>query len=480
MKDIDIILTADRTIMNDMHKDWRICIPSWSSTDMMPYIGFNTWVPMSEHINGIPKYAPLSLRKLEAVLLNKGYSIKIVIPEYLSNYLPRAKCLGINSTDPCGKGFSPLYLQMYTKKNVRKLKFEDLINNKYIQKERDNGLKILVGGGGTWQFNEVPKQIDCIVDGEAERILPKLLDMVSNNNTLPRRISCEGDLVPDLTDIPIIKKPTQFGLLEIGRGCFRRCEFCTVSRKPYWIPLEVLKKEHQMIINSDLEHIQLLSEDVLLYGSKSLRSEPQKFNSMISSMSDGIKFLTFTHFSISALNDSPSLFQSIHEHLPDGQDFTIAQTGIETGSERLLNIICPTKKHPIKGKSWKDMVINAVNILEDSIVFPYYTILLGCEHQTRNDAVLTLELLEEIDHSKSVFMPCLYTLKNKPQPKVFELMDTEKEIVKLCSNHNMKWYNELTHMVIDLYPSKRKLRKIIQKVLYYYLKNKFENIIEKL
>ena len=48
-----------------------------------------------------------------------------------------------------------------------------------IKKAKSNGLKVIVGGPGAWQFRYREKAvkdfgIDCVVEGEAENVIGKL------------------------------------------------------------------------------------------------------------------------------------------------------------------------------------------------------------------------------------------------------------------------------------------------------------------
>lgn len=479
MKDFDIILTADRSLMNSFHLHWKLGTLTWNSTDWIPRSGFHLIAGKPSHKNGVPKFAPLSIRKLEGTLQEKGYKVKVVLPEYITRYLSRTRTLGISTQDPMGKAFSPVYLHMLcASQKVSRVEFRKLITMSSVQRARRNGLKVLVGGPGTWQLDQGLKEVDCIVGGESERILPDLLDRIRKGKDIPGTIDCEGADIPDPSEIAPITNPTQFGLLQVGRGCSKRCKFCMVSGKPFWFPLDYLEKEVKINHKAGLEHVQLVSEDLLLYGSKDIRPNVKKFHGLISLMAKYNKFVSMSHFSISAIVQEPKLFQDIHHHWPEGQDFATAQTGIETGSERVLKLISPAKKAPVKDMSWKEMVLKCADIMVDSKVFPYYTVLSGGPFETADDVMMTLDLLDMIKDKRSLFMPCLYTSKQRPHPEVKDLNELEKQVISLSIRHNLKWYKPLSDKMIDMYPMNKFLRKrfrdIMLNIVYGRLKKEFK------
>jgi radical SAM superfamily enzyme YgiQ (UPF0313 family) len=399
--------------------------------------------------------------------LDKGYNVRTVIPECLSKYLPRTKALGISVQDPLGEAFGPIYIHMFClgRRNSR-IQYQRLVRMPAVQRARKDGVKVIVGGPGSWQLKQRMKGVDCTVGGEAERILPMLLDRVRADQPLPKTIDCHGDLIPRLKDVSPIKAPTQFGFLQVGRGCLRRCKFCTVSGKPFWFPLDHIERSVKVNAKAGLEHSLLLSEDLLVYGSNSVVPKPDKFNKLITLMARYSKFISLSHYSVSAIIQEPTLFTEIHHHWPEEQEFAVAQTGIETGSERVLKKMSPAKKAPFKDRPWRDMVIESADILEDSKVFPYYTVLIGGPFEEAKDMQKTLDLLDEIKDHGSLMMPCIYTSGDRPQTEVKDLMELEKQMIGWCLRHNLKWYKKLSDGIIGMYPANRWIRRRFRDFLY--------------
>jgi radical SAM superfamily enzyme YgiQ (UPF0313 family) len=126
-----------------------------------------------------------------------------------------------------------------------------------VKKAKQNGLKIIVGGPGAWQFryreNSVADlEIDCVVEGEGENVVGKLFKAALEGQELPRHYEVGVGEAPSLEEIPDIVSPSINGLLEIGRGCCRGCQFCNVTLRPLrWYPIE--KIERELNVNLDRE-----------------------------------------------------------------------------------------------------------------------------------------------------------------------------------------------------------------------------------
>ena len=189
-------------------------------------------------------------------------------------FLPENKqpLLSLETQTPLNKfqivGFAISFEQDYF--NV--VKILNLSKIKVCSAERTKFDPIIIAGGPCATFNPEPltEIFDAFVIGEAEVILPALIDALNNFENLPRnellqKISeVPGIYVPafpkkvsrqwlkNLDDFPahstIITDDTEFNmyLIETARGCGRHCRFCMAGyafRKPRNRSLEVLKAE---------------------------------------------------------------------------------------------------------------------------------------------------------------------------------------------------------------------------------------------
>jgi len=135
-------------------------------------------------------------------------------------------------------------------------------------------LRIIIGGPGAWQFKFRPEfaeqnGIDCIVEGEGEKVLARIFNSALKNELMPKHYEITVSEAPKLEDIPDIVLPSINGLVEIGRGCCRGCEFCNVTSRPLrWYPVERIMREITVNIEKGKNKgCCLHGEDVMLYGS---------------------------------------------------------------------------------------------------------------------------------------------------------------------------------------------------------------------
>ena len=143
---------------------------------------------------------------------------------------------------------------------------------KICAEERTKFEPIVIAGGPCATFNPIPlsKIFDAFVIGEGEVILPQFMEVIRENENLPREKILEklsevpGIFVPkfpkkvsrqwlkNLDDFPahsvIQTQDAEFNmyLIETARGCGRHCRFCMAGycfRKPRNRSLEILKAE---------------------------------------------------------------------------------------------------------------------------------------------------------------------------------------------------------------------------------------------
>ena len=186
----------------------------------------------------LPSSGPYGLRKLEAQLLKDGFNVETASPNHLGAFLKDAKILGIHTMDPFGLGpASTTLASLFKKEPYLARHFHSLLKSPEITKAKRNGLKVIVGGPGAWQFRyreDAVKElgIDCVVEGEAENVIGKLFKGAIEGQEIPSHYEIGVGEAPTIEEIPDIVKPSINGLVEIGRGCCRGCQFCNVTLRP--------------------------------------------------------------------------------------------------------------------------------------------------------------------------------------------------------------------------------------------------------
>ncbi len=150
------------------------------------------FLPQIKTKKGIPQAAPYGLRKAEAQLLKEGFDVKTVSPKHLKPFIEEAEILGIHVMDPFGLGPASTTLAFLFKKEPYLAKhFKELLKKPEVVEAKKHGLKLIVGGPGAWQFKYRPEfaeqnGIDCIVEGEGEKVLGKIFKSALANEQLPK------------------------------------------------------------------------------------------------------------------------------------------------------------------------------------------------------------------------------------------------------------------------------------------------------
>jgi len=273
-----IVLTADRTLMSNYRGNEFIGFGSTTPPNVVPEWLFRIlFFPPIKTRNGIPVEAPYGLRKLEAQLMKEGLDVLTVDPDHLNRYIKEAKVLGIHVMDPFGLGpaSSTFARILNTGEPYLAKYFEFALEKSEVRVAKKRGLKIIAGGSGAWQFKFKPEfldehGIDCVVEGEAEKVVGELFRRALDDEELPRFYDVSLKDIPSVEEIPEIKNPSINGLIEIGRGCCRGCQFCDVTLRPLrWYPYEKIVKELKVNVGAGIRHGVLHAEDIPLYGSKS-------------------------------------------------------------------------------------------------------------------------------------------------------------------------------------------------------------------
>ena len=453
----DILLTADKTLVSDYHSNVFLGFGTCAPPNFVPDWLFRSmfFPPLKTDREGSPKAAPYGLRKVEAQLLNEGFNVVTVSPQHLKENLKDAKVLGIHVMDPFGLGPASSTLATLFKKTPFLAKyFEQLMLDPEIRKAKRRGLKVIVGGPGAWQFRYREEAlrvfgIDCVVEGEVEKVIGRLVQVVLDGGFLPSRYEVSVGEIPDVDEIPDIVGPSVNGLVEIGRGCCRGCQFCNVTLRPLrWCSVE--KIERELAVNLKSRYISsacVHAEDVMLYGSNSTTPKSEKLLGLHEMIVKHCESISWSHCSIAAIVANPKLLQDVSEVIRQKQDWWGVEIGIETGSSELAKKIMPTKAHPFKAESWRDIVIEGMSIMHDNNLVPAGTLIVGLPEETEDDIIKTQELLDDLKNIRSLIVPLFFVplgrLKDKDWFKDTKLHRQHRELMTQCAEHDFKWAGNL-------------------------------------
>ncbi|MGD0643906.1 MAG: radical SAM protein [Candidatus Bathyarchaeia archaeon] len=408
--------------------------------------------------NGLPNAAPYGLRKIEAQLLKEGFNVLIVSPQHLRKYIKNAKVIGIHTMDPFGFGpASTTLASVFKKEPFLARHFYALVNSPVIREAKRNGLKVIVGGPGAWQFRYRPQlieknAIDCVVEGEAENVIGKIVKTAISGEELPTHYEIAAKDAPRLEEIPDIVQPSVNGLIEIGRGCCRGCEFCNVTLRPLrWYTLDKIMRELTVNVEVGKNRVICLhAEDVMLYGSQNAVPNDEKLLRLHELVMSKIPTISWSHCSLAAVASKPKLFSKLSEIILRKQAWWGAEIGIETGSAELAKKIMPAKALPFKPEEWPQVARQGLGLMHDNRLIPAGTLIVGLPEETEDDIIKTMELIDDVKDCRSLIVPLFFVplgrLKNRDWFRDTEVNELHKQLMFQCAEHSIRWVDNLLDM----------------------------------
>ncbi len=448
-----VVLTADRTLMSEysggVFLGFSACVPKGLVPDWLYFSVFCPSVPVNG--DGSVRYAPCGIRKVEAALLDHGFKRKDVVvahPDHLDKVVgPRTKVVGITETDPLGIApATSTFTQLFDGEAYMNIKFRQLLNHSAIKKHRP---RIIVGGPGAWQLEDRKTRsnlgVNCVLVGEAEKVVGSLFERAVDGEVLPEVV--HGDVV-ETDEIPLIKNATVDGIVEIARGCGRGCEFCVPTLQRYrCIPIKQILKEVDVNLRAGRRPL-LHAEDVLRYKAKGLEVNGEAVIDLFKTVKNhpGVNAVGISHFALSSIASAPEVVEEISNLFDAGKggDWFSGQTGLESGSPRLMKEYMIGKCKPFETEDWPQVVLNAFDIMKRNCWVPCATLIIGFPNETDRDIDLTINLLEELKSYKSLIVPLFLVsmggLKNKTKSFTIEKMTPKQcELFFKCWEHNIDW-----------------------------------------
>jgi len=468
-----ILLTADKSIMNNFHLKGHIAYPFYGSGEMFPNWLFKILVGRPEHNKGIARYAPYPLRKIEGSLLDAGFDVLTICPKHLKKYIKNAKILGVHTVDPLGLASKPyFYESIKGNEHYSITYFRKLIEQPCIKKAKKNGLKIIVGGEGAWQLKKFPNSyissmVDSIVIGEGERTVPKLCRDILDENPFPKYIASTKTKSPTLDEISTIRNASNFGCIEIGRGCNRCCKFCEVTKANLrWYQFEKIEKELQVNSKQGIKKGIIHAEDVLLYGTNGFIPNNEKLTKLFKLIYRYYDEFIITHFSLAAVHANRGLFKNLMEIVSGHQNFFIGEAGIETASTRLMEQTMSGKVLPFKIDDWENIIKESLGLMHDNNFIPYCSLIIGLPGENNDDVIKTLDLIEDLKSIRFILLPSgftplgVYTDLDAKKSNIDSLDALRKELVMKCALHNKRWIYDMAKIILDKDMTYRLLSKI--------------------
>ncbi len=451
-----IVLTADETMMSRYR--WGIfvgfstCMPQGIIPDWFYFKIFSPSVPRK---NGRVLYADFGLRIVEASLAEVfgEDEVAVVHPQDLERVAGSGtEIIGISGHDFLG--INPPSSEFVDMLDVgppyNRVKFFELMK-KPVMKE-----KIVVAGGkAAWQLADETimdkLNIDYVHLGEGEITVPEMFKSILEGEKLPRIIK---GIEPGVEEIPNIRGATIHGLVEIGRGCGRGCSFCTPGmQRLCFKSTEHIVRDVKINIEAGQRAISLHSEDVLRYGAKGIATDDERVLNLFRRVAavEGIESIGTSHVALATVYHNPGLVSKISETCYSmlDQDWMGAQTGIETGSAKLIAAHMRGKALPSPAEKWQEIVTQAFGILDDNNWFNAATMINGLPGETADDVIKSIELVEDLKGTSSLIVPMSFVsmrgsvLDNGESFNMRKMTPEHWQLMGECIDHNLNVMPEL-------------------------------------
>lgn len=444
--------------------------------------------PIEANNDGSPECAPCGTRKIEASLNNEGFTDDDVIvahPDQLDKVIgPNTKVLSVTEIDPLGIApATSTFRNLLGGEAYMAIEFEELLNHPKVQTYRP---KIIVGGPGAWQLedDEIQKKfgLDCIIIGEGEKVIGKIIEKAINDEETPEVV--HGEVV-EVDEIPLIRGPTIDGIVEISRGCGRGCAFCNPTLQRYrCLPIEHILKEVEINLRAGKQPL-LHAEDVLRYKAKGFKVNKEAVTGLFSQVKGhpGVEVVGISHFALSSVVNAPDSIEEISNILEIDKDNWISgQTGIETGSPRLINDFMRGKCKPYKPEEWPQVVVDAFQILADNSWVPCSTLIIGIPGETDHDVQLTIDLVEELSQFKSIIVPLFFVsqggLKDKSNSfSADKITRKECELMLKSWSHSLNWGEALLNDYFQM-SNDNIVKTFLAKQVFAFASRKGKNLVK--
>jgi len=440
----EIVLTFDPSLGHLYHNfpllSFLPCAPVRFVPPPVYYYLSNPDAPSDEYGRAI--LAPYGIRKVEAAIRKfSKLRCEVAHPKHIERFIDKdTRIIGVNTMDPLGIG--PLTLTFNNAGKERSWVTEEInglirkINT--LRKERCPNAKLIVGGYGEWEFEHMPEmldywKIDYAVQGEMDDLVHILFEQIidgkidesifmfgyrstefdsagrpritykkdPNGKFICRHPSSRYKL-PKIEQIPTIVNPAISGQAEIMRGCGIDCDFCEVTTRPlrHYPPSKVLE-EVKVNLRAGINNAWFITDNQWAYMLNKSDYWPNKeaifelYRTVLSH--NGVAHANPMHATLAPVVAEPELAFGISKIVGAGPDRHIGvQIGLETGSDKLINMHSCRKALPLKvgvDATWAEIVIEAQKIYNSAYWIPAYTILLGQEGETEEDSWDTIGLI---------------------------------------------------------------------------------------
>jgi radical SAM superfamily enzyme YgiQ (UPF0313 family) len=448
-------MTADRTLMAD-HRTIFGGMIATSQTTTVPR-------PLMDHLLAprarLP-IAPLGLRRIEAALVNDGFSadeVAVVESERLPDVTgPDTRIIAVSAGEACGLGMNSTTMtaitggEIYPRRMVRELmrQIADL-------REHAPHARVILGGPGAWQLVadedlRADLGVDHVVSGQAEGNVAEIFHRSMAEDGLPPVI--EGEPVP-VDAIPAIRGASAMGVVELSRGCGLGCHYCVMGRERMQdLPEETILSDVRTNLDAGLSSIGAISEDLLRYGGDGVRPRPQRLLALLRRMReiDDVGLIQTDHANIASVGGWSD------EQLANLRSLMVGETGachpwmnlgVETAAGELLARNGSAKLGEVAPAEWGGFAAEQLRRLIRAGFMPMASIMLRLPGETDAHVQRTLDWVEDLAGEPLMIFPVLYApIDGSDAPTAADLTADHWRLVQRCYDFN---FREVPRMFFD-------------------------------
>lgn len=446
-----IVLTADDTLMAEYDLLFDGMLAASQTTTTPAPIMRTLLMPRPRLVNGRARNAPLGLRRIEATLLNEGFSaddVAIVPSRALKEaFGPNTRVIGISGGEPVGGGMNSSTMTgvaggtIYPLAMYRKL----IARITQLRQAQAPQAKVVFGGPGAWQLVRTPDpRIDHILSGYAEGNIAQVMRELVQGDPLPTLI--EGQCA-EADAIPAIRGASTMGVVEVSRGCGLGCSFCTIGHERMrHLPVETIVRDVKTNVDAGQSSIAALSEDFFRYGGKGIKPNPAAVVSMLEEVRKvpGLRLIQIDHATITASSQfTEAELREVHALLTQGMrhDYLWLNLGVETASGELLVANGGRAKiGQTDPADWANKCRHELERLCAIGFFPMVSLVMGMPGETPAHVQQTLDFVRSLKGLRlSVFPMLLAPLDDTPAPTSRDLSKLHWDLVKEAYRFNFEW-----------------------------------------
>jgi radical SAM superfamily enzyme YgiQ (UPF0313 family) len=448
-----IVLTADRTLTAQYRLLFDGMLAASQTTTAPPAIFGWLLMPHSSRSEVRARVAPLGLRRIEAALLNGGFTsaeVAVVNEDQLARAVGRAtRVIGVSSGEPAGLGMNSSTMTAIAGGRIYPQAMFRKVMHRIGHLNRDASAKVVLGGPGAWQIAGDPQLckelgIDHVVTGYADKDVSAMFRSLMRQESLPQSVPGGWD---PAAPIPPIRGASTMGVVEISRGCGLGCSFCTIARVPMvHLPRETILADVATNVAAGPASIAVLSEDFFRYGADGRKVNPSALLSLLHDVRQHprVGLIQIDHATVSSVAQyDDKQIEAIHDLLvgEDRRRYVWVNVGVETASMELLRRSGAAGKAPNdESEAWGDLCARHLRRLCRARFFPMASLVIGLPGEHDEHLQETLAWVESLSNERLAVFPVLYApIDGMPPLDTSMLRPLHWALIKACYRLNFRW-----------------------------------------